>query len=373
MPTTCWCLNCGTELPARNGTPGRPAEYCGTLCRQAAYRKRRKAAEAPSSEAAANRAAQDLAHDLLEDARHLVRLLDHPDAPLLDPVEQAVALTRTAETLTAALVGRARRGRVSWARLGLALSMQPDTARRIYRSEAIHRRVTNAALPQPEARTAQPPPRPDPAPALARSSRSHLAPVLSRLQRASRVTLRTLADRLGISPSQVSRILSGERFPSWYLTERFAHVCGADPMVLRKVWEDEKLREDQPRPTVPTLHDPAARLEVALRTLYIKAGRPTPAVLAEATRHAHGPDDITASLAGRPSTWSCLADLVQTLGGDPSYFQPLWEATQPPTADDQPPAPRPSPLPARPPIAADDRLLDLFRAFGPVLTTAPKL
>jgi transcriptional regulator with XRE-family HTH domain len=101
-----------------------------------------------------------------------------------------------------------------------------------------------------ERSTAVPPPPSPPAGGTGpvRPPRSHLAPVLACLGRAAGLTPRALAERLGLCPAEVSDILSGERFPAWPLTERFARVCGADPMVLRKVWQDEKLREHLPRP-----------------------------------------------------------------------------------------------------------------------------
>ncbi|WP_327291893.1 helix-turn-helix domain-containing protein [Streptomyces sp. NBC_01198] len=73
-------------------------------------------------------------------------------------------------------------------------------------------------------------------------ARSHLAPVLTQLHRASGIPLRSLAARLGLPAADTATILSGECFPGWSLTERFAQVCGADPLVLRKVWEDARLR-----------------------------------------------------------------------------------------------------------------------------------
>jgi hypothetical protein len=186
-----------------------------------------------------------LARDVLEEAQHLTRILSRPDTPLLDPVEQAVRLSRVLETLTAELVGRAHQGGAPWQRLGPALAMKPDTARRTHSTDAIHRR------PHSIPRLLNPPPatRPltsDPTPA-SRQTKTHLSPVLAQLQHASQLSLTALADRTGAPSCHISHVLSGERFPSWQLTERFARACGADPQVLRKVWEDEKLREDHPR------------------------------------------------------------------------------------------------------------------------------
>ncbi len=392
MPAPTACRHCGDELPSRTAVSGRPPDYCGTACRQAAYRRRRRSEAGPyHAPALADAAVRELANDVLEEARHLVRLLSGPDAPLLDPVEQAVNLSRTVEALTAGLVGRARQRRVPWAGLGRALSMQPDTARRTYRAETVARRVQNAERGRPAGGPPEPPvaghpeasagglPEPPAGPEAAPAGRprSHLAPVLARLHRASGLSLRDMAVRLGISPSQASRILSGQRFPGWQLTERLAHVCGADPLVLRKVWEGEKLREERPpNPPEAASGDPAERLHTALQTLHMRAGCPGAKVLAEATRTTCGPEEITAVLGGDTPRWALLADLVQTLDGDLGYFQPLWEAasTGRRVADVHLlPA---APVPAGPPSAvrprpSDERVVHLIEAFAPVLSATP--
>ncbi|WP_219822252.1 helix-turn-helix domain-containing protein [Streptomyces sp. Ru73] len=97
-----------------------------------------------------------------------------------------------------------------------------------------------------------------------------LATVLSSLQRASDHTLRTLGEVTGLSASFLSRIMSGQRFPTWWataLTTR-ACACGADPEVLRRVWEDAGARRERK-------DDPHALLS-ALRHLHQRAGSPSP-------------------------------------------------------------------------------------------------
>lgn len=361
------CRNCGTPLPPRTGVSGRPADYCSTSCRQDSYRKRRRA-EPLHNDATArvDAAVQDLAQDVMEEARHLLRILTSPDAPLLDPVEQAVALSRSVENLTAGLVGRARMRRTPWDALGAALAMQPDTARRTYRAETVNRRLSQASRRTPTDSNTQPPLPETHTPS---HTRSHLAPVLSRLHRASQTSLRALAARLGISPSQASRILSGERFPSWWLTERFAQACGADPQVLRKVWETEKLREDQqPRsPSEPPDDDPASRLPLAIRTLHIKAGRPTPRTLGDRTGLAQ--EQIETALGGHTPSWPTLATIINALDGDPHYFRTLWEALPPTTTQAVPRLD--TPRRRQPPTSSgEDRLLLLFETFGPTLAKA---
>ncbi|MEU1853718.1 helix-turn-helix transcriptional regulator [Streptomyces sp. NPDC019990] len=71
-----------------------------------------------------------------------------------------------------------------------------------------------------------------------------LASVLSSLQRASGLSLRTLANRTGLSASYLCRLMSGERFPAWKNVAVLARACGADPGVLRRAWKASSARRD---------------------------------------------------------------------------------------------------------------------------------
>ncbi|MGK5549902.1 helix-turn-helix domain-containing protein, partial [Streptomyces sp. URMC 127] len=168
-----------------------------------------------------------------------------------------------------------------------------------------------------------------------------LAPVLSMLARASQKPMKELSERTRCSASYLSRILSGERIPTWELTERFARACGADPAVLRSVWETERLRtngplldtedegegEDDDDP-----HRAGARLLRALRTLHVRAGQPTAHDIATASKRQLTPTLITAVLDGTQFPgWRDLISLLHVLGGDITYFQPLWETANRPT------------------------------------------
>ncbi|MYZ36581.1 helix-turn-helix domain-containing protein [Streptomyces sp. SID4917] len=77
-----------------------------------------------------------------------------------------------------------------------------------------------------------------------RPTRCQLGSVLTHVQRFSHVSVEELAVSTGLSLSQMSRVLAGEQFPNWPVTERIARACGADPLILRKVWEDEKCRQE---------------------------------------------------------------------------------------------------------------------------------
>ncbi|MFE3928020.1 helix-turn-helix domain-containing protein [Streptomyces sp. YIM B13508] len=109
---------------------------------------------------------------------------------------------------------------------------------------------------------------------------NRLAPILSMLIRTAQLTNKEVNSRIGCSPSYLSRILSGERVPTWALTRKSARTCGADPQVLRTVWESAKLSAKSREPALPPdeLPMPAAeRLRTAVHTLHLRAGCSAPA------------------------------------------------------------------------------------------------
>ncbi|MGA5114789.1 helix-turn-helix domain-containing protein [Streptomyces pseudogriseolus] len=83
---------------------------------------------------------------------------------------------------------------------------------------------------------------------------NQLSPILSRLQIASGIPLRQLGLRVQVSASYLSRVLSGEKFPTWELTEKIALVLGADTDAVRKVWQDERLLRQKNETRAP--HSP---------------------------------------------------------------------------------------------------------------------
>ncbi|MFI2241215.1 helix-turn-helix domain-containing protein [Streptomyces chrestomyceticus] len=181
-----------------------------------------------------------------------------------------------------------------------------------------------------------------------------LAPVLSKLQRASRLSLRSLGEATRLSSGYLSRIMSGERFPSWDATARLARACGADPAVLRKIWEDAQARRGKGR----TSHTLAS----ALRYLHQRAGSPSPWAMAVTSGNASGQDQVAAVLSGETvPDWDVVLRIVLVLDGVPDYFAPLWEDASPAELAEPPAHGQAAPLPAQ-------RLDDLLTAFGDTLT-----
>jgi hypothetical protein len=156
--------------------------------------------------------------------------------------------------------------------------------------------------------------------------------------------------------------MSGERFPSWKHACSIARACGADPEVLRRVWESSNARRDnQPRPST---------LASALRFLHLRAGSPTPWAISVTSNNDLDEDYIAGLLQGTTiGPWEDIHRIVQLLDGEPSFFLPLWEAEA-----FAPPAPPP---PAQPPPAKaatreeypppSTRIEDLLTAFSDAL------
>ncbi|WP_272263913.1 helix-turn-helix domain-containing protein [Streptomyces xanthophaeus] len=259
------------------------------------------------------------------------------------------------EGLTAGLVGRGRKHRVTWGRISDILGISQDTARHRYTDEFIQRRLarlTSQRTPaqdmprQPVVKAgptlSQPPPHAEPTkwadvqtspPTSNGAAYNRLAPVLSMLVRTSKQANKDISARIGCSPSYLSRILSGERLPTWSLTERFAHACGADPAVLRTVWVTERCsdrtrdtgppaRSDSPVPAVDALRQ-------AVHTLHTRAGLPAAQDIAVASRWTLTTDEVANLIEGTQlPTWRALKLFADLLGGDTLHFRHLLDEAE---------------------------------------------
>ncbi|MEU9377740.1 helix-turn-helix transcriptional regulator [Streptomyces sp. NPDC048255] len=366
------CDHCGIELAASQGRTGRPQKYCGSACRQAAHRQRRTAtphsgrpkpqtsqyvSPAPQPSHASAAGADDLTEitkDLQESTRELLRLLTEADTGGEDPLTRVAQIQQQLEGLTAGLVGRARKHRVTWGRISGILGISQDTARHRYTDEFIQRRIARLTSqrttahnpprqPVPQAGPqSQPPQHATPTkPADAQTgpptsngaAYNRLAPVLSMLVRTSKQANKDISAKIGCSPSYLSRILSGERLPTWSLTEKFARACGADPAVLRAVWVTERCSDrtrdsgppgssDSPVPAVDALRQ-------AVHTLHARAGLPAAQDIAVASRWTLTTDDVANLIEGTQlPTWRALKLFVDLLGGDASHFHRLLDEAE---------------------------------------------
>lgn len=337
------CKHCGNERPQRH--TGRPGEYCDTKCRQAAFRDRRREARPDTSEFDERLHAElDLAEETIQRLR---QALDTPEASLQEPLMIFRSLQHRVESMTAFVVGRTRLCGGTWDTIGSLLGMSMDTARKKYAAPVIKRYLQRSRGRVPAQRpasltTARSGATSQSAIASSRSSvgaddtagpgdtadhteappgaafAQDLASVLSSLQRASGLSLRAIGRRTGLSPSFLSRLMNGERFPRWEDTRKIARSCGADPDVLRRVWEDADARRSHAEPQT---------LNSALRYLHFRAGSPTPWKVSAMSNGTLTRETVIALLDGTHVTdWEDVQHLVAALDGEPTFFRPLWEA-----------------------------------------------
>ncbi|MCY0954117.1 helix-turn-helix domain-containing protein [Streptomyces sp. H27-S2] len=380
------CESCRTPFDAGAALKmGRPRKYCSDACRQSAYRARHEAAplppvvatavlppprkpdsrsnqpvhEAPQRPPAPPSDADEILAEILRDiqagAREMVKTL--PTADGEGPLRQVARMQEQLDSLTAGMVGRARVHRTTWATIGKTLRISEDTARHRYPDRVIERSLSRfsrirskagqgfapklrgmsltpaGSVQEPTPETKEPGPEETDAPTTTRepsgAAYNRLAPVLSMLVRSAQLTNKDVSASIGCSASYLSRILSGERVPTWPLTQRFARACGADPDVLRTVWETERLsdkaRDPEPAQEKDHLQPATVRLRAALNTLHTKAGRPAPYDIVVASHWTLEVPQIAALLEGeRIPGWDVIQAFVQLLAGDTGYFKHLW-------------------------------------------------
>ncbi|MEW1699418.1 MULTISPECIES: helix-turn-helix transcriptional regulator [unclassified Streptomyces] len=355
------CEWCDAPLGAGAGK-GRPRKYCDTKCRQLAHRARQGSVQVPAQRTAAAESPPvtsmgeevilEILRDLQDGARELQRALPTLDGE--EPLRRIAQMQEQLDGLTAAAVGRARFWRVTWARISTIHRISEDTARHRFTDRNVMRRLSHftrgrtpgsmgtlfssvaaeraedggdASSVFPD--DASPPSDKVTDPAAATGAAyNRLAPILSMLIRSAKLTNKEVSERIGCSASYLSRVVTGERVPTWELTRRFARACGADPTVLRTVWESQKLSEPGRDATVvergETSMPATQRLRTAVETLHLKAGRPAPQDLAVASRWNLGITELASLLEGEQlPVEDVLGAFVRMLGGDVRYFTNL--------------------------------------------------
>ncbi|WP_190201666.1 helix-turn-helix domain-containing protein [Streptomyces djakartensis] len=306
----------------------------------------------------------ELAKDIQDGARDLARLLPASDGE--EPLRRIAQLHEQLDGLTAAVVGRARYRRLTWSAISSTLRISEDTARHRYTERYILRRLARfnrsetpltslaGLFNNPVAPAADSPEGPAGSDAVGESRDSgsergdgsdqsvpvessgaaynRLAPILSMLIRTAQLTNKEVSGRIGCSASYLSRILSGERVPTWALTRKVARTCGADPEVLRTVWESEKLSEKNREPAVTPDEAPmpaAERLRTAVHTLHLRAGRPAPNDIAVASGWLLSAGAVASILEATVLPHHDLLEaFVRVLGGDVDRFKQLLDAAR---------------------------------------------
>ncbi|MEU6965676.1 helix-turn-helix transcriptional regulator [Streptomyces chrestomyceticus] len=317
------CAQCQAPFEQRTG-PGRRKEYCSRSCRRRAQRQR------DGQRASVPLATLPWGRDIAEYLQALAaRLVDaeHERAPLQVLLEHAERLAKEITYYRAAAVQDARTAGCGWEVVAAAACAEVETVRSRWGESALKRLFARRAR---EQRMADPSGRQVPgqtgsatqsvaqAPCPARQ----FAAAMAQMQRTSRVSLEEAARQADLSPSYLSRILSGKRLPSWPVTHMLASIFQASPADVRYLWESAHGLGGTRR---RSLAGAADRLCAALRGLHLAAGCPSAARLG-ASAGGLSAVTVTEVLRGQHvPDWELLARLVSALHGRPADIQPLWE------------------------------------------------
>ncbi|MFJ2191553.1 helix-turn-helix domain-containing protein [Kitasatospora sp. NPDC087861] len=369
------CRSCGSMFP-RPSNRGRTPQYCGDDCRRrgVSTNRRDKRMGKVVTTRAANAAA--IAHSLIDHAVWIERLA-RMQSPL-KALEEITHLKNEIDDFTAYTVRQCRDQNHTWEEIGAALHMTPKTAGRRFTEEYLRRRRRSRGLrarssfsglhqalegrlaaifqhpaaleDAPAVEAAQendgapadddgtaptddgsPPGRPGGRPDPAQLSRA-----LSHLQRCSGATLKALARSAGVSPSYISRVLSGEKMPSWPVTKAMTDACGGKPTDLRILWETARGARPQPplirHSTCSLIADAEATLRSTLRGLHLAAFSPPPAKICEQADGPLSPSDVKGLLEDTTSRpvpdWTVVEKVVDALNANEDVVRPLWEHVQ---------------------------------------------
>ncbi|MCK1812778.1 helix-turn-helix domain-containing protein [Streptomyces sp. XM4011] len=160
-----------------------------------------------------------------------------------------------------------------------------------------------------------------------------LSRALSYLQRTSGRPIKDIAAHAGVSPSFISRVLSGERRPTWPIARSITRACGGDHTTIRPLWEATR------GAITPSPH----AFHAAVQGLHLSAAHPTPHTIHRRSRHLITMDDIYGLLHGAvPDNWWTVDRFVYVLRGQPHVIKPLWDAARDPGRAPRPPVPLPA-------------------------------
>ncbi|MFE1935967.1 helix-turn-helix domain-containing protein [Streptomyces sp. NPDC059474] len=325
------CAQCGGRFRQRT-EPGRKKNYCTTSCRRRAQRLRDREALAAPPPAGSSGWGRQVADDGLILAARLAEA-ERMRMPLTDLLAHADRLSRNAASYMAAAVQDARTAGTGWAAVAQAAGVSVETARTKWNEQKVKRLLARrdrhwpAALRQAElprgAPEASAQEQPLPGRTAAMEARLQLAAALTNLQRKSAVTLQEAAQQADLSPSYVSRVLAGSRLPTWPVVYMLATIFSGNAGDLKSLWE--RAHGACP-PRRHSVAGAAARLQSALRGLYLAAGEPDLPGLAEGGGPSLTAEAVQEVLDGDliPDWWTVEA-LVVRMGGDAAFIRPLWE------------------------------------------------
>ncbi|MFB6990276.1 helix-turn-helix domain-containing protein [Streptomyces sp. NPDC056230] len=322
------CPGPGCSNTLKQAGVGRRRRYC---CDQCGARCRRQARLQPPADN------DTYAAWAIEELRTLIGQFDVTSGDPQFSLELIVRCEQAWKDLKTAVILQSRDHKLKMPVIADTLHISADTLSRMLRSapDRRERRLppSKAAPPSAAPHTVPSPRHPRPGPERARRPKggtgdtdgaapghgpgATLASALSHLHRTKGTTHKALGDAVGVDPSYISRVVSGERLPSWKVTRKLAVELGEDPEALRPLWNAARGY----RTVEPT------SFYAALRGLHLAATCPGIGVI-QARTHLPA-DDITSALEGsRLPDWGTVNRVVTALQGEPETIRPLWNAAR---------------------------------------------
>ncbi|MEU6053140.1 helix-turn-helix transcriptional regulator [Streptomyces xanthochromogenes] len=240
--------------------------------------------------------------------------------------EQMAHVREVAEELecyTAAAVTDARARGMDWNGVGASVFVAPVTARTRWRTAVVEELFRRRAARSANAAAEAPAPAiPEGRPTRDRAARS-LASALSFLLRHAALSVKELAERTDLSPSYVSRILAGDRVPTWSTLVQLVRALGGNAADLRAMWEGA---QGLARPPRPGREEAVERFGAALRGAYLAIGCPPFERVSEVTDGVVGPDIVEGALLGKVvPCWETTSALLRALQAQPCDVRGLWD------------------------------------------------
>lgn len=316
------CGFCGRGIK-RSKKGGRPKDYCNSVCRRRAQRRRDRARHAAGP---AHGLREAIADDLYVRARQLC-VADSGELSLAQTLELTGRLREDAECLAAVAVDTARQTGLAWAEVAAVAGVTEGSAKARWGGERIPRLVA-ARTPLPSA-PARPACHNWRSPAACTDSGRHaavqsssaareLGAALHALHIRSSVSLRRVSALSTLPVPDIASLLGGCSVASWPETYMLSHVLGGEPQEMRLLWQQawgdpETEESGAGAGHGGTTERCGARLP-GLGTAEVSAD-----VSADAPWDRPELRDLLAELGAAPSSFPCLQAAIQaaqrTTGG----------------------------------------------------------
>ncbi|KAF3469976.1 helix-turn-helix transcriptional regulator [Streptomyces sp. Tu 3180] len=285
----------------------------------------RPARTAPSADPARARRCTEALRDIAEDCTVVSEslLLNAYSAAALNTelLQRLVALRDLVDEAIGVVVVRQRAQGEPLADLAPIAKRTEDRLRKKYDPPSVDRALATRRRPNPatpahntEAAADTP---------ILRRPGQRLASALTRMKEGSGRRQREFAEKMGVHESYVSRMLSGQRDPSWKHVKIICDVCGVDPEWMKPLWE--AAADVQPS----NANDPVTYLRTYLQGLHYALGSPDPEVILTAAQHTISAHDLSRALYG-PGVpdWPVIDRLTVVLQSLPTITRPLWRRAQ---------------------------------------------